>query len=569
MDDLPDSVNGLVARLEVLERRVYALEHPPEASITAAFLTATSPAAALEAAAPGEPLPWSQAGGALPVLGRALLGIAGAYLLRAVEQSTSLPKLGVASLAIVYAMLWLLWATRVPVGAWFASTTYACTSAVILAPMLWELTLNFKVLPPTVTAAILCAYVISASALAWKRDLTSVLWVANGVAASTALALAIGSHQLLPFAIALLVIVALAEYAADHNHALAVRPLVALLADIALWAIVFIYSGPPSARADFPVLSTSTLLAPSIFLLLIYLASIAFKTLHLKQQITVFETLQAVIAFLLAACTLLTFLKPEGAAILGILCLAFSVTSYAAVSLHFDRAAERHNARVFSAFSAALLLAGSFLLLSPTPLAALLGTAAVAATFCGIRFHRLTLEIHGLLFLLAAAIGTGLLTDLFQALAGTLPAAPTAAVLILSFCAVLVFAAQKRTEAESWTQQAIHLLSAALAIGATAALAVQLLVWLIAFAVQPGPHHIAFLRTLILCAAALALGFFGPRLHRLELTRIGYAALGLVALKLVFEDLRHARLEFIAASVFTFAVTLLLVPRLARMAKHA
>ena len=87
------------------------------------------------------------AGGIFSVLGRAMLGMAGAYLLRAVAEASLLPRPAVAAIAIVYAILWLVWAARVPAGAWFASITYACTSALILAPMLWELTLRFKVLP--------------------------------------------------------------------------------------------------------------------------------------------------------------------------------------------------------------------------------------------------------------------------------------------------------------------------------------------------------------------------------------------------------------------------------------
>jgi hypothetical protein len=80
-----------------------------------------------------------------------------------------------------------------------------------------------------------------------------------------------------------------------------------------------------------------------------------------------------------------------------------------------------------------------------------------------------------------------------------------------------------------------------------------------------GPHHLAFIRTLTICAAALALAFSGAHWRRVELTRIGYAALALVAAKLVFEDLRLGHLEFIAASIFLFAVTLIAVPRIARL----
>ena len=75
-----------------------------------------------------------------------MLGIAGAYVLRAVAESGSFPKLVVVALALAYAATWMVWASRVPVGAPFASTAYAATSALILVPMLAELTLRFQVL---------------------------------------------------------------------------------------------------------------------------------------------------------------------------------------------------------------------------------------------------------------------------------------------------------------------------------------------------------------------------------------------------------------------------------------
>jgi hypothetical protein len=39
----------------------------------------------------------------------------------------------------------------------------------------------------------------------------------------------------------------------------------------------------------------------------------------------------------------------------------------------------------------------------------------------------------------------------------------------------------------------------------------------------------------------------------------------LIAVKLVFEDLRLGHMELIAASIFLFAITLIAVPRIARM----
>ena len=157
---------------------------------------AAQPASPAPAAVTDEDLSASLAGGAFSVLGKAMLGIAGAYLLRAVAESSSLPRTAVAAVAIAYALGWLAWASRAKAGDWLAGTTYACTSALILAPMLWELTLRFNVLPAPVSAAVVCGFVLAASALAWKRDFAPVLWVANGTAVAIALTLAIASHQI-------------------------------------------------------------------------------------------------------------------------------------------------------------------------------------------------------------------------------------------------------------------------------------------------------------------------------------------------------------------------------------
>jgi hypothetical protein len=565
MDDLPDDITRLAARLEALERRVEALEHPSGAPIAIAA-PESSP---MQAAQAGDAVPSGLAGGAFPVLGKAMLGIAGAYLLRAVAESTPLPKLGVAAIAIAYAIFWLVWAARGPAEAWFASATYACTSALILAPMLWELTLRFNVLPAAATACVLGAFVCAAFALAWKRNLAPVVWVANATAAPLALALSVATHEFLPFIAALLVMVVLSEYAAGRDRGRGVRLLVAAAADVGIWALIFIYSSPQSARADYPPLGTAALLAPGFALFVVYGVSVAARTALLRQRITVFETIQTTIAFLLAACGLLYFAPRDGALVLGVFCLGLSAASYAAVFAVFDRVPERRNYNVFALWSAALFLAGSVLCLQPFCRTAGLGAAAVAAAFLGVRLRRPALEFHSLVYLLAASYTSGLLAYAIRALAGTLDGAPSASVCLVSACAILCYAAGKPAREKRWMAQLLPFASATVAVGGAAAMAVEGLMSLIALNVNPGPHHLAFIRTLILCAAALALAFSGAHWRRMELSRMGYATLALTAGKLVFEDLRQGHLEFVAASIFLFAVTLIAVPRLARMGEKA
>jgi hypothetical protein len=557
MDVLPDTLERLADRVETLERRVLALEALERAPSAAMRDPVASPAAAA-----GEGFSLAQAGGAFSILGKSMLGIAGAYLLRAVAESSSLPRLAIAAVAIVYALLWLVAAARVREEEWFASTIYAGTSALILAPMLWELTLRFKVLPAPVTAAILGIFVIVATALAWKKNQTPVFWVANGTATAAALALAVATHELIPFIAALLLMALICEYAVVRNHQRSVRSVAALAADAAIWSLIFIYASPQSARMDYPTLGSAELILPGCLLFLIYGASVAVRTTQLRQKISIFETGQAMIAFLLGASSVLYFGPVNCAVVLGLVCLLFSAACYATAFVLLSNKAEGRNFRVFATWAAGLFLAGSLLCLPPFWLAACLGLAAIAATILG---GRLTLRFHGLAFLVVAAIVSGLLEYAFNALAGTPPATLGAGAFVVSACAIVCSALGKRGPQERWKQQLLRLATAALAVFALAALLVEGLLHLVFPNTTPDAPHIAFIRTLILCALAFALAFIGSRWRRVELTRIAYATLALVAAKLLFEDLRHGRLEFIAASIFLFAITLIAVPWLARM----
>ena len=249
---------------------------------------------------------------------------------------------------------------------------------------------------------------------------------------------------------------------------------------------------------------------------------------------------------------------------LGVFCVVLSGTGYAVAFVYFDCEQERRNYLVFANWSAALLLAGSLLCIAQGWQTVWLSVAAIAATFASTRLQRFSLELHGMVFLLAAAWTSGLLKEVFDALAGTVPGAPGINVFVASVAVVVCYAAIKNGQEEGWIRPAFSIMFSALAIAALAALTVQGLVWLTALKVIPGAHHVAFIRTFTLCAAAIALAYSGAHWRRMELTRIGYAALVLLAVKLVLEDLRTGHLAFIAGSIFLFAVTLIVVPRVAR-----
>jgi len=566
MDDL-DALARLTARIETLERRVSALEHqsPEAAPIQAEAAAAVAPPTATE------DLP--QDGGAFPVLGKAMLGVAGAYLLRAVAESGSFPKLAVVALALAYAGMWLVWAARSAGVSRFASTVYASTAALILAPMLWELTLRFEVLPTFATAGILAGFAFAADAQAWKRNVLPVIWVANVAAVLTALALLVATHDLVPFVSTLLFIALVSEIAASRNRWLALRPLVAVAADVATWILFYIYSRPEGPPSEYKNVAPATLMILGCMPTLIYGISIAFRTIRLREKIRVFEIGQTIVAFVLAAFSILRFAPSFGASVLGSSCLLFSALGYAATYAGFDRFPERfggqRNYHVYATWSLILLLVGSALCLSPMVLSGCLSMAAIVATFLGVRKSRLTLEFHGMACLAIAAYASGLLDYAARALVGIFPAAPGWIVWIVAASAAACYAVGSRFRGEQWDHRILQLLSAILAVAAAIIFLVSVLVWLAAIGMTPGPSQVAVIRTLITCAVALALAFSGSRLRQIELVWIAYGTLALVTAKLLFEDLQHGHPASTAVSIFLYAVALILVPRMTRIARRS
>jgi hypothetical protein len=577
MSDLPDeierlkqSLRTLKEHIESLERRVEVLEYPLAARSPQPSTEIEAPVAAVSSTSETP----TQPGSLFLVLGIALLGIAGAYVLRAIEETGALPRPIVAAAGIAYAFLWLIWAARERVGPRIASSVYAATSALILAPMLWELILRFDVLPAAAAAAVVCGFALVAFALAKlapdsAHGLKPVVRVASIAAAALAVALAIASHVLLPFVVALLLLAAVCGFVPGCDRAPEVNAIVALAADAVIWILIYVYFAGQAAHEGYPALSRAALLAPGIAVFVLFAVNVGVRTILRARPIAIFSALQTVLAFLLAAVSLADFGQPDGPAILGAACLVLSATCFAAVFTAFARASQPRNKTVFAAWAAALLLAGSFLCLPPWLLNPLLGAAALAALALSRQERWKVFELYGFVFLLAASAASGMLSFLLNAFVGTPGGAIAAGVWPIALCAVLCHALAQPRQAEPWIHQALHLGFATLATGAVAALAIDGLVALTALRVTPGAHHVALIRTIVLCAAALVLVSGGVRWRRRELTRLGYAAIAVVALKLVAEDLRHGHLAYIAASIFLVAFTLIAAPRVARARQRA
>ena len=558
MSDSPGSVEQLSTRIDDLELRVFALEHPDERKV----ITAPQHPAAkeeLDSRAEGGDL---QTGSVFPVLGRAMLGIAGAYVLRAIAASGAAPASLVTAVAVVYAFAWMVWAMRTSQN--LSRFAYAGTSALILAPMLWEVTLHFNVLTPMMTAGVLAGFVTLATVLELRASHVRIVWIGQSAAVLLAVSLGVATHHVLPFLYALVIAVFVTEFGRVSGFSQPAWPLIALATDAAIWGTIFIYSGPPNARGDYVELPAISLILPACLLFAISGGSVMVRVGSQKLRTGVFEAIQLLMAFLLAITSVLLFAPVHGEVAVGVMCLALAAVIYPATFLWLRGFADPRDFRVFGTWAAALVIAGTIWTLPREPAAMALAAAGCAAYLLGARINTRMLELHGAVFLCTAAGISEMPRYVFGTLASSLPGKPVISVFGISIAAALAFAGDRESEESPEARKALQFVPALVAACGMSALLAHGVLALSALAVVPEAQHVAFLRTLTVSSVALSLAFAGSRWGWTAMTRLAYVALAFVAVKLLFEDLRHGHMAFIAGSIFLFAVTLIAVPRLVR-----
>ena len=562
VDSIASALEQLSDQLQALEQRVAALERHPEKSPEPPLTTA--PVERLRAPAAWRGFPSAETpSGIVTVVGKAVLGIAGAYLLRALAESPNVPKLPVLLVAILYACFWMVWAVRTAAASRFASVTYAITSALILSPMLWESTVRFQVLSPAFASLVLVAFVVLAVVLAWQRDLQLIPWVATLATVITAVALIIESRELVPLTAALLAVALTTEIAACLGHRLSLRAIPALAADFAVWLLIYILTSETLPEGYRPG-SSLTLAALSLALLAIYGGSIAVRSFALRHRLTIFEVGQGILAFVLASYGALRATHNSAAPALGILFLLFAAACYWGALSRFIDDPEARNRRVSATWAAALLLGGGFLLFSDNLQLAFLSAAAVAAAFLYTLTAKLSLGLHASFYLAAAAAVSPLPLYAWNAMAGTVPSSLGWRLSLVALSALLCYVVGSHHSEEQPKRRLLWIVPAVLVGFTAAALVVVAVAASTAGRIELDASRLSVIRTIANCALALALAFVGSRWRRIELGWVAYAAVAVGTLKLLFEDLRFGNAASMVVSLLFYGLVLILLPRFTR-----
>ena len=580
LEELSEHVRSLESRIAALETR---LVKPSEASASRSEILAESKGpcpvgnqSALETRSsetllqrPRPPATWGgfppveAPSGVVPILGKAVLGIAGAYMLRAVAESNSVPKLPVLFVAILYACIWMVWAVRIYAANRLAGVTYGITSVLILSPLLWESTVRFQVLSPALAGAVNVAFVVLTIALAWRRDLQLIPWVATLASVLTVLALIIETRDLAPLTAALLAIALVTEAAACLGHRLTLRAIPALAADFAVWLLVFVLISDTIPEGYHP--AAGGVIATLCFLLLaIYGASIGVRSFALRQPITIFEIGQAVLAFALASYGVLRATHGSTARPLGASFMLLAAFCYWGALSRFTDDAQARNRRVFATWAATLLLAGTFLLFPANLQIPFLCASAAAATLVYTRTHKLSLGMHASFYLAAATVFSTLPAYAAGALAENVPGVPDWRVWMVAVSAAICYGIGASTQQDQARRRLLWVTPAAIVGFTAAALAIAAIVGLASRHLELAASSLSVIRTVVICGVALAFAFLGSRQRRVELAWLAYATVGLGTFKLLVEDLRFGNAASLVVSLLFYGLILILLPRVTK-----
>jgi hypothetical protein len=563
LSDLEAKMAGLAESVQALERRLDALEQarpPPSA--------APRRPAARDATAAQARADLAAASSAVTFVGRTLLVLAGAFVLRALtDRGTLAAPLGV-GLGLAYAGTWVALADRAGTAGGKASAAFHGAAAVLIGfPLLYEATTRFALLPPWPSAALLTALTAVALGVAARRRLVALAWLVALAGMPVAGALGSATGRLAPFAIYLVLLgvgTLWLGYVRDWH---ALRWPTAVAADLAVAVVAFRAVSPGAPEGP------GTALVVQVALLALYLGSIAARTLLLGRGVVPFEAVQtpAAIAAGLGGAALVALRTGNGAAGFGAAGILFGVASYAVAFAFVERRQQsRANFVFYTSVAIVFVLVGVELLLSGVARDVVWAALAVAASLAWRRTGRRTLAAHAAAYALAAAVTSGLLGHAVETIASP-PEAPWSAIGVGPILVLLGGGAAAWLTADpAWRPGPEERLPRLLLVAAVAAGAAGALVgWLApAVAGTPGagadPGAVATARTVVLVGGSLALAWAGRHAAWVEAGWLAYPVLAGIGLKMLLEDLPRGRPVTYVLSFGLYGAALILFPRLRR-----
>lgn len=557
---------GLAETVSRLEARVAVLEGRAPEQTTPAVVAATEgprPVAAVAPATADLPNPIRLMG----LIGRTCLILGGATFIRALVDAGTIHRGWGVALGLAFAITWALLADRARQS--LDAAFHALASILIAYPLLVESTARFGILEPGLAAFLLLVVTCLHGAVAWRRNLQPIIWLATLASLGSGFAVMTGRRAIEPFLLFFLALGIGTLWATYGRRWHGLRWPTALAANLGVLILTSLAAWPGGVPETYRGISTTRAMAFALALAVLYIGSFAVRMLRQQRVVNTFEKAQTLLVLLVGfgGAFRVALASGSGAGILGAGASAAGLGCYA-TALRFaeDHEETRANFNFFTFLALILVLLGGAIMLPMTVFAPLAATLGLVAMMVGLRVRRPVLFVQSGIFLLAGAAASGLLGWSFRAFfvaGGASASLPLQGLLCLGLLtgAVAWFLLRRPSDAATRRLRPLILGLGAIAAIGSGALVVRTLGAALSSG-APQADLLAALRTGVLSLLAIAMAWFGRRLPILELRWLVYPVLIVTALKFLFEDLAVGRPLTLFLGFMCFGATLMLAPRL-------
>jgi hypothetical protein len=567
MDERVEKLEAAVAALESAvarhEDRLRALEP------RGAALSETPPQ---EVAAVESPLATAAHEGPLAVLigtpaliGRSLLILAGAFLLRALTEAGTLATGVGVGLGLIYAVAWIVAAAMAASrGSRASAGFYAICAALIADPLLFEASTGFGVLSPTGGAMALAAVAAAGLCVAFRWCLQESAWVFVVGAMVTATALAVVRP---PGEAATAVVLGLglaSVWLATARGWESLKWLTAVTADLGVLRLTAMATAPSGLPHGVEAVHAPFVAGLLTVLMLGYVGSSVTRALRGRHPIRAFDFLQSVAVWAIAWGGAVRLARSHDVGTGGLALLA--LIAGGALYVGAFRVVDRHQGRNRAFFYLSTLALALVLLGLPGVAgggtAALWALLAVVAAAVGSRWDRVTLRVHAVAMLVAAWTAGGLAVVVSGQLAGRVDTAAVAdggamIVAALTVVTTLVVLFGRRLQDPGWEQRlpltALFVMSGLVFAAAVISLAVAVVP-----AASPG------IGTVALAIVTIGFAVLASRWGVVEAGWVVYPLLAVTGLRVIFTDLTSGRTVVFVVALAAYGAALILSPRLSR-----
>lgn len=554
-----EQIQQLTRRLDHLEARLAAMEaRPPGAADEAAAPVAAAAMPALAAAL--DPFR------VVTDLGRALIIVGGAFLLRALTQSGTWPPLAGVSMGLLYALVFTTLSTRAAGrGDRLRAIFDGGTGLLIGFPLILEAAVRFHLFPGVQIVLVQSAFTAIVLLAASQSRLPAVAWLAGLAGATTGAVLAVRTGLVAPFSFYFTSLGVGALWLGYLREWRGLRWPLGAVAVLAVSGVTL------RALAEPPVDSYTAAWRVQAFLVVAYLVSIAIRTLVRGRQVILFEFVQTILVVAVGLGGAIVVGRSVGSDghLLGGFIIGFSLAAYAVAFQFLAKTTPGAlNFHFYGSLALAAMMLGIWVAFDGAARAMALTAFGVALAVAWVRSRRVTLAAHLALALAAASEASGLLSLAGAAFVGAVPAAePSLWPALLTYGVVLAVSAAGLAQGRGPKLSVLETPGLALASVVVAGMAgMGTLAGVALMGAVVGadsvPPMVATFRTAVLSALMVACALIPPTGRCSLVGRLAYPLLAVTGLKLVVVDLRHSEASTLFAALACYGAALVLVPRL-------